>query len=386
MSNEPTDYETYLTSMFDAHESQNNTNTNIYDNENQLHYGKFTYTELQNKVAEISEYAPPIALQILQNPHQDKTDELYKQKQRILSFPWKNINKPLNFNLNLNKTMTHINNKLYGMNNAKTLIYLWISSIIHNSESPCTPILLHGKPGTGKTTFAKILADSLNVKLEFISIPSCTAGWQLLGETGYKNSDVGRIVKGIIQHQSMPIFLFDEIDKDGNGSQYANASSALLNILDNTRTNFTDGFLGIEIDLTKTIFILTCNNLENVSEPLINRCRLIEIIGHFNNERKILLEKYIIPSIRNKFKLSTKQFTFNNDIIELILNSSNEKSGGVRLLEQITEIVVQAAISKLINFNIKSTSLTVDEVKPFINLLNQNNENKNINPIGFITK
>ena len=307
-------------------------------------------------------------------------DELFKQQMRIIEFPWKTYMDPVR--VNVIRSKHYMDRLLFGMDDAKYLVQLWLAGIAHNSDAPIRPLLLHGPPGTGKTTFASVLAKSVGRKLEKLSIPALNAAFELVGDKGYRNSDCGRIIKGIINAQEMPVYLIDEVDKAGLGGTLSSSTNALLNILDGTRADFKDEFFEVKINLTGTIFILTANDISLVSEPLKDRCQVIEIQGYFGDDRKTLLKDYTIPAIRKQQKLTEKQFKFTDNIVDNILNHSDDPNGGVRLLEKTTEKVALAAIYKLLYSNKASVTLTQSELDKVTSLLCENKNNK-LEKIGF---
>ena len=80
----------------------------------------------------------------------------------------------------------------------------------HDAMS-CTPILLLGEPGIGKTHFAKQLADTLGTGYEFVSMCSLTAGWVLSGASSqWNHAKPGRVAQTLVEGDyANPVIVLD---------------------------------------------------------------------------------------------------------------------------------------------------------------------------------
>jgi hypothetical protein len=139
------------------------------------------------------------------------------------------------------------------------------------------PVLLVGKPGTGKTRFAQRLSALLETPSSVINLAGMCDTKVLKGVTrGWAGQRPSKIVEFIHQTQvPNPLFILDEIDKAHAG--YSNGGDPQEALLDLTEPQnakrFHDIYLMAECDLSHCLYIATANSLDTISEPLMSRLR-----------------------------------------------------------------------------------------------------------------
>lgn len=153
------------------------------------------------------------------------------------------------------------------------------------------PALLVSPPGIGKTFFLSTLAKIVGVDNVLISMESVTAGFLLTGSSSqWRSGQPGLIFKNIYNAKyANNIFILDEIDKCAE-SNYT-VDSVLLPLLEShTAKSFRDEFITIPMDIRKTVWVATANNIDKISEPVKSRFQIFEIKKPSFNERKILIQ------------------------------------------------------------------------------------------------
>ena len=281
----------------------------------------------------------------------------------LLELPWSTYTKD---NKDLNKALLSLNKSHYGLEKVKERIieYLAVKNISKDVKSPI--ICLVGPPGVGKTSLASSIAKSINRNFVKISVGGVNDEAEIMGHRRtYLGAMPGRIIQSMKKAKSSnPVFLIDEIDKMTKDIK-GDPASALLEILDPEQNKyFSDNYIEEEYDLSKVMFIVTANSLENIPAALRDRLEIIELSGYTELEKLDIAKNHLIPKIIKNHGLQSDDIKFNDDaILELIRYYTRE--AGVRELERkLTEIVRKIITERVVNNeNIK---VTVSDVSKYL--------------------
>ena len=234
-----------------------------------------------------------------------------------------------------------LDKELYGMENVKEQILLFLSSKIKSPSMINTNLALLGPPGTGKTSIARLISKILGWGFSQISFGGIEKADFLKGhEYTYVGSGPGEIVKSLkkLGCKNGVIFL-DEMDKI---SENHDIKSALLHIIDPSQNkDFRDMFLSeITIDLSNIWWISSMNSLPS-DTALADRWSVINVEGYDYNAKLNIVKDYILPKSLINANLQSNDISFNKDSLKyLIDNSGSSSDKGVRTLEKnIKEIV-----------------------------------------------
>ena len=154
----------------------------------------------------------------------------------------------------------------------------------------------------------------------------------------------GRIIQSLQKAESSnPVFILDEIDKVCNDMK-GDPESALLEVLDPEQNiAFHDNFLDIDYDLSHVMFIATANNLNTISQPLLDRMELIEVSGYITEEKIQIALRHLIPNELEKHGLTADQVSIPADVLEQIISSYTRESGVRELEKQISKVMRKVA-------------------------------------------
>ena len=105
-----------------------------------------------------------------------------------------------------------------------------------------------------------------------------------------------------------------------------------------------DNYIEEEFDLSKVMFILTANNLENIPAPLRDRLEIIELSSYTNYEKVEIAKNYLIPRLSEDYNLDT--FMITDEAIMKIIENYTKESGIRELDRQITKICRKIVVNK----------------------------------------
>ena len=142
-----------------------------------------------------------------------------------------------------------------------------------------TPMLLLGKPGIGKTHFARQVADLIGTGMNLVSMGSLTAGWLLSGSASqWKGAKPGKVFESLVDGRyANPVIVIDEIDKAASDAQYDPLGSLYSLLEHDTACSFIDEFADVPIDASQVLWITTANDARAIPNPILNRMNVFEI-------------------------------------------------------------------------------------------------------------
>jgi len=146
------------------------------------------------------------------------------------------------------------------------------------------PVILNGPPGIGKSVWARSLAAALDIPYADVDATKGGAGLALVGvERGWGTAQAGRPLEVMLAKRlANPLIVVDEICKaksvtSTGGISYSFAD-ALLSLLEPATAKAWDcPYFRVRFDMSHISWVLTSNTVENVPEPVRNRCLVIEI-------------------------------------------------------------------------------------------------------------
>ena len=283
-----------------------------------------------------------------------KTDNIKLQKEiTLIDDKW----------LNVQKTMQDIRSVLddavYGHSNAKRNIERVIGQWM-NGELKGYCFGFEGPPGVGKTSMAKngiakCLTDEEgnNRPFGFIPIGGSSNGSILDGHNyTYVGSTWGRIVDVLMESKCMnPIIFIDELDKVSRTEHGKEIIGILTHLVDPTQNEeFQDKYFnGINLDLSKALFIFSYNDVELIDRILLDRIHRVEFKPLKLKEKKIITRNHLLPEIYQRLGLNSDVVQIGDEVIEFIVEKFTYESGVRKLKEILYEVISEMNLEILKN-------------------------------------
>jgi ATP-dependent Lon protease len=261
----------------------------------------------------------------------------------LLELPWEESTKD---NFDLKHAQSILDEDHFGLEKVKERIieHLAVLKLKGNLKSPI--ICLYGPPGVGKTSLGKSIAKALNRKYVRMSLGGLKDESEIRGHRKtYIGAMPGRILQNLKKVQSSnPVFILDEIDKVGS-DYHGDPSSALLEVLDpEQNSSFYDNFLELDYDLSKVMFIATCNNLANIQPALRDRMEIIEVNGYTVEEKLEIAKRHLIPKQVEESGLKKSQLKISDKVLEFLIDTYTAESGVRNLEKKISKIARNGAV------------------------------------------
>ena len=265
--------------------------------------------------------------------------------QTIVGLPWETYSTD---NFNLNHARRVLDRDHYGLEKVKERIieHLAVLKLKKDMKSPI--ICLYGPPGVGKTSLGRSIAEALGRKYVRVSLGGLHDEAEIRGHRRtYIGAMCGRILKNIQKAgTSNPVFILDEIDKVSSDFK-GDPAAALLEVLDPEQNSaFHDNYLDMDYDLSHVMFIATANNLNTISQPLLDRMELIEVSGYIQEEKVEIASKHLIPKEAEIHGLNKKEVKLPKKTIQAIIESYTRESGVRELDKKIAKLMRKLAYKK----------------------------------------
>lgn len=284
--------------------------------------------------------------------------------QTIVGLPWGTYSRD---NFSLPHAQRVLDRDHYGMEKVKERIieHLAVLKLKRDLRSPI--LCLYGPPGVGKTSLGRSVAEALGRKYVRVSLGGLHDEAEIRGHRRtYIGAMMGRILQNLQKAgTSNPVFVLDEVDKVGSDFK-GDPASALLEVLDpEQNTTFHDNYLDIDYDLSKILFIATANNLNTISQPLLDRMELIEVSGYILEEKIEIAMRHLIPKQMEAHGITKGTVRFHRNTVRAIIDSYTRESG-VRALEKKMAKIMRRLARKIASDEAVPAVLKVDHLREYL--------------------
>ena len=299
----------------------------------------------QNKMAIYRKYK-----EMREKSEEDRNDEFYKLKQwlqwalrvpydRIKEFPVLRTD-TVALTCFLQTLRNELDQTLYGMNDVKDQILLFVHhKLVHPEMKGCSLGLI-GDPGVGKTSIARCLARVMDFPFEQISFGGIRTTEHLKGfDYTYVGSQPGEIVKCLsrMQYKNGILFL-DEYEKV---SENNDINAFLLHLTDFSQNSlYRDNYLSdVSLDLSCLWLIYSMNQLPE-DKALRDRIFTIRVSGYSLKDKIHILRNFLLPKHVRTQDLSVDSITIEDEVASYLIQSLGGNEKGIRRLEQTVKDLV----------------------------------------------
>ena len=268
-----------------------------------------------------------------------------------------------------------LNSAVHGHEKAKRQVERIIGQWINGDQTGYC-FGFEGPPGVGKTSLAKkgianCLKDDNGVSrpFAFIAVGGSSNASTLDGHNyTYVGSTWGRIVDILMETKCMnPIIFIDELDKVSRTEHGKEIIGILTHLIDPTQNDtFQDKyFTGIDLDLSKALFVFSYNDVDAIDRILLDRIHRVKF-EHLSLEDKLTITNdYLFPEIYSKMGL-VDVINIDREVVEYIIEEYTCEPGVRKLKEILFEIVGEINLTVLQNNTANMQlpiNVSVDDVK-----------------------
>ncbi len=279
----------------------------------------------------------------------------------LINLPWNTYTKD---NSDLKKVKQVLDGSHYGLEDIKERIVEYLA-VKKRSVSNRAPIIcLVGPPGVGKTSLAKSVADAMNRKFVKISVGGVNDPAEIIGHRRtYMGANPGRIINALKKCGSNnPVFLIDEVDKMTKDIK-GDPASSLLEVLDPEQNDkFYDNYVEEPYDLSKIMFILTANYVDQIPSELKDRLEIVDLSSYTEYEKLFIAKQHLIKLSCEEYNLTDKDIKFSDDIILKIIRNYT-KEAGVRELKRVINKVIRKYVKGMLESNKDTLNVRVTDKK-----------------------
>ncbi|EHK2873718.1 endopeptidase La [Vibrio parahaemolyticus] len=282
----------------------------------------------------------------------------------MVSVPWTKRSK---VKKNLAKAEEILNEDHYGLERVKERIleYLAVQNRINKLKGPI--LCLVGPPGVGKTSLGRSIASATGRKYVRMALGGVRDEAEI---RGHRRTYIGSLPGKLIQKMSKvgvknPLFLLDEIDKMSSDMR-GDPASALLEVLDPEQNNsFNDHYLEVDYDLSDVMFVATSNSM-NIPGPLLDRMEVIRLSGYTEDEKLNIAKRHLVEKQVQRNGLKPNEIVIEDSAIIGIIRYYTREAGVRGLEREISKICRKAVKSILLDKDIKSVTVTMDNLKEYL--------------------
>jgi ATP-dependent Lon protease len=289
----------------------------------------------------------------------------------VIGMPWDKVSEDV---LDLIKARAVLDRNHYGLEMIKNRVLEYMASIILNTQRygkthiSHAPILcLVGLAGTGKTTLASSIAQSLGRKFERIPFGGMGDARALRGQSkAFPDAEPGYVTKRLVHSGTKnPVILLDELDRVTESAR-GDIMGVLVELLDpEQNTAFTDHYIDYPFDLSSILFIATANNTTNISTAVLDRLEIVQMPSYTDDEKIAIAKYYLFTKISSMTGLMPNQIAVDESVWPALIRPLGFDSG-IRSLERTIEGMCRKVARMIVEGRAQSVMINAQNVRDFL--------------------
>jgi len=305
--------------------------------------------------------------------YQQEYEQTAKYVEWVLRIPWTARSED---NLDLKAAKTILDQNHWGLEGVKNRILEYLAVLKLQQEesketamktSRTTVLCFVGLPGTGKTSFASSIAQSLNRKFGRIAMGGISNPMLLRGEPRtFPQAEPGALVRTLARAGTKnPVILLDEIDSIARGAE-SDIMGVLLELLDPEQNNaFTDYYLNYPIDLSEVLFICSANRLGNITSAVMDRLETIIMPRYTDDDKVKIARDYLYPRELASTGVSGEKVKIAPDVWPLLIKPFGYEID-IRNIQRTINGVLRKAARKIVEENAAVVEITPQNYRDFL--------------------
>ena len=317
------------------------------------------------------------------NPQASEYSVQANYLETLLDLPWNDISQD---NFDLNHAQAVLDKDHYGLEKVKERIIEHLAVLKIKGDMKAPILCLYGPPGVGKTSLGKSIAEALGRKYVRMSLGGLRDEAEIRGHRKtYIGAMPGRILQNLKKSgTSNPLFVLDEIDKLGR-DHHGDPSSALLEVLDPEQNHtFHDNYLDLDYDLSKVMFLATCNDLSTIQPALRDRMEIIDVSGYTLEEKVQIGKRHLLPKHLNESGLAATHLKVPVATIQSVVEQYTNESG-VRGLDKRMAKIVRHRAKQLALEESHNVEVGADDLKDILGIAREKDRYEGNDVAGVVT-
>lgn len=257
--------------------------------------------------------------------YQQDYEQTARYVEWVLGIPWTTRSTD---NLDIKKAKEDLEKSHYGLVSIKNRILEYLSVLKLQKDkgekaiqARASVLCFVGLPGTGKTSFASSIANSLGRKFIRIAMGGVSSPMVLRGQPrAFPQAEPGALVRNLVRSGTKnPVILLDEIDSIVGGAE-SDVMGVLLELLDPEQNQaFTDYYVNYPIDLSEALFICSANRMGNITSAVMDRLEVILMPRYSDDDKVHIARDYLYPRELANTGVDAAKVSFSDDMWALVI-------------------------------------------------------------------